>query len=245
MSYFTNSLTNWMIYPEHLAVIADGNRTRAKNEWLTPMDWHFAGAKNTIDLFTHIFTTTPVKVVTWRFLSTENLTKRSAAELEFIFGIYKTIGNDLDEFLAANRINFKRIGNPEWLPDDFKEFLRMKEETFSFDESNRYAIFAINYGGRDEIIRWIKNMLAHEKEIDNVDELLLSKYMDLWGLPNVDLVIRTKWDEAQRTSWFMAWRIGYAELYFTSKTYPAFLPTDVDEALTWFHHNADKRNFGK
>lgn len=88
-----------MIYPQHLAIIADGNRTRAKNEGLTPMDGHFAGAKNTIDLYKHIFSTTGVKVVTGWFLSTENLQKRSQAELEFIFGIYKVIGNDLDEFL--------------------------------------------------------------------------------------------------------------------------------------------------
>lgn len=234
-----------MIYPKHLAVIADGNRTRAKNQWMTPMDGHFAGAKNTIDLFKHIFSNTEVKVVTWWFLSTENLTKRPPAEIEFICGIYKTIGNDLDEFFTEHHINFKRIGNPEGLPADFKEYLENKQKTFSFPESDRYAVIAVNYGGRDEIIRGIKNMVANERNIDTITEESLSKHMDLGALPPVELVIRTKGDEAQRTSGFMARRIGYAELYFTPKTYPEFQAADVDEALRWFNEVADKRNYGK
>ncbi len=209
------------------------------------MDGHFAGAKNTIDLFKHIFSTTEVKVVTGWFLSTENLQKRSTAELEFIFSIYKVIGNDLDEFLAENHINFKWIGNPEGIPDDFKEFLDKKEKNFSFPESERYSVFAINYGGRDEIIRGIKKMLASGQETSSINEEVLSKSMDLGHLPPVEMVIRTKGDEAQRTSGFMARRIGYAELYFTPKTYPAFGPADIDIALQWFNEVADKRNYGK
>jgi undecaprenyl diphosphate synthase len=110
------------------------------------MDGHFAGAKKTIDLFKHIFSTTEVQVVTGWFLSTENLNQRSAAELEFIFSIYKTIGNDLDDFLVENHINFKRIGNPEGIPEDFREFLFNKERNFHFPDSQRFAVFAINYG---------------------------------------------------------------------------------------------------
>lgn len=156
------------------------------------------------------------------FLSTENLHKRSEAELEFIFSIYKTIGNDLDDFLQENHINFKWIGNPAGVPADFADFLRAKEQRFSFPDSNRYAVFAINYGGRDEIIRGINALLAKEGTNSDISEENLSKYMDLGSLPPVELVIRTKGDEAQRTSGFMARRIGYAELYFTAKTYPAF-----------------------
>lgn len=186
------------------------------------MDGHFAGAKNTIDLFKHIFSTTDVEVVTGWFLSTENLQKRSAAELDFIFGIYKVIGNDLDEFFAENHINFARIGSPEGIPEDFKEFLENKSKKFSFPESKRYAIMAINYGGRDEILRGVKKMLASGVDTSTVTEEILGSYMDLGKFPPVELVIRTKGDEAQRTSGFMARWIGYAELYFTAKTYPDF-----------------------
>lgn len=88
--------------------------------------------------------------------------KRSVPELEFIFGIYKIIGNDLDEFLAENRINFARIGNPDGLPDDFREFLETKKQTFSFPDSSRYAVLALNYGGRDEIVRGVQKMIEKE-----------------------------------------------------------------------------------
>lgn len=209
------------------------------------MDGHFAGAKNTIDLFMHIFSTTEIKVATWWFLSTENLAKRSQAELEFIFSIYKTIGNDLDEFLAANRINFKRIGNPTNIPQDFLDFLDNKEKNFSFEESDRFAVFAINYGGRDEIVRGINTILAHDKEITTITAEELSKNMDLGSLPTIEMVIRTKWDDAHRTSWFMSRWIGYAELYFTPKKYPAFTNKDLDESLVWFDSIANKRNYGK
>ncbi len=156
------------------------------------MDGHFAGAKNTIDLFKHVFSTTEVKAFTGWFLSTENLHKRSAMELDFIFNMYKTIGNDLDEFMAENDISFKWIGSPEGLPADLIEFLENKEKIFSYPETDRYIIFAINYGGRDEIIRGVKNMLAHEKDISMLNEDTLSKYMDLGSVPPVELVIRTK-----------------------------------------------------
>ena len=133
-----------------------------------------------------------MEVVTGWFLSTENLHKRSEAELEFIFSIYKTIGNDLDDFLQENHINFKRIGNPDGVPEDFAAFLRAKEERFSFGESQKYAVFAINYGGRDEIIRGVKDLLTNEGENAEISEENISKYMDLGNLPPVEMVIRTK-----------------------------------------------------
>lgn len=190
-----------------------------------------------------MFTTTETKVVTGRFLSTENLQKRSEAELDFIFSIYKTIGNDLDEFLAEHHINFKRIGNPIGIPDDFKAFLDNKQKNFSFPDSEKYAVFALNYGGRDEIVRGINRILEEKKQITTISEEELSKHMDLGTLPPVEMVIRTKGDEAQRTSGFMSRWIGYAELYFSPKTYPDFTSTDLDESLKRFDSIANKRNY--
>lgn len=110
------------------------------------MDGHFAGAKHTIEMVQHIFLTTDIKVVTGWFLSTENLTQRPEAEIAFICGIYKTIGNDLDAFMQEHHINFRWVGNPEGLPQDFVDFLKKKQDMFSFPESDRTTVFAINYG---------------------------------------------------------------------------------------------------
>ena len=232
-----------MQYPHHLAIIADGNRTRAQDQWLPSMDGHFAGAKNTIDMLQYIFSTTPVEVVTGRFLSTENLKNRSQEELQFIFGIYKVIGNDLDEFLWANHINFRWVGDRTWIPADFLEFLDMKQSTFNFPDSKRTAVFALNYGWRDEIIRGIKSLSTDQ--INNLTEETFGSALDFWSLAPLDMVIRTKGDTAHRTSWFMTRRIWYAELYFSKEYYPAFTTAHLDEALKRYDSVAEKRNFGK
>jgi undecaprenyl diphosphate synthase len=69
--------------------------------------------------------------------------------------------------------------------------------------------------------------------------------LDLGNIPPIELVIRTKGDQAQRTSGFMSRRIGYAELYFTAKKCPEFEVPDYQEALTWFDKMANLRNYGK
>jgi undecaprenyl diphosphate synthase len=74
---------------------------------------------------------------------------------------------------------------------------------------------------------------------------MISQSLDLWDIAPVDLVIRTKWDQAQRTSWFMSRRIGYAELYFTSIKCPAFTVQEYQKALNRFNSIATTRNFGK
>ena len=232
-----------MIYPRHLAIIADGNRTWAKNKGLPTMDGHFAWAKNTIEGLQHIFSTTDVEVVTWRFLSTENMTQRSAEELAFIFGIYKLIGNDLDEFLGSNQINFRRVWNRAWIPEDFLDYLDSKQKQFTFSNSSRSAVFALNYWWRDEIIRWIKTLSADD--IASLTQESFSSRLDFGNMPPVDMVIRTKWDKAHRTSGFMAWRIGYAELYFAKEYYPDLSNDKLDEALKRFDSIAENRNYGK
>jgi short-chain Z-isoprenyl diphosphate synthase len=232
-----------MKYPRHLWIIADWNRTRAKEQWLTGMDWHFAWAKRTLELLEYIFTHTPVEVVTGWFLSTENLKERSPEEVTFIFSILKMLWNDMDEFLAKNRVNFYRVGNKQWLPEDVIEFLDNKQKIFTFTDSVRKAVFAINYWGRDEIIRWIKNIPT--ENIQSLTEEEFTKVLDFWPIQPLDMVIRTKWDKAHRTSWFMSRWIWYAELYFAKEYYPALSNEKLEEAFTRFDSVAENRNYGK
>lgn len=78
------------------------------------------------------------------------------------------------------------------MPQGFIDFLKQKQETFNFPDSDRFSVFAINYGGRDEIIRGINSILADQKEITTITVEELSKHMDLGNLPPVEMVIRTK-----------------------------------------------------
>ena len=81
--------------------------------------------------------------------------------------------------------------------------------------------------------------------MQTIDEKTLSNAMDLANIPPVDLIIRTKGDQAQRTSGFMTRWIGYAELYFTETKCPEFDVKEYQKALKRFDTIANKRNFGK
>lgn len=239
-----------MKYPRHVAIIADGNRTRAENQGLTPMDGHFQGAKHTLDILAYLFEHTPIDVFTGRFLSTENMINRSPDEVAFICNIYVSIGDDIDWILEKYHVNFRWVGNAAGLPEGFLHYLNEKAKKYTYTDSPKMIVLAINYWGRDEIMRGIhKRAEAQPMLVPWVTEGLttdiLSSYMDFADMPALDLVIRTKASSAMRTSGFMARWIGYAELYFARELYPDFWPEQIEKALQWYDSIADERNFGK
>lgn len=233
-----------MIYPKHVAIIPDGNRTRAKEQGKDLSGAYITSYEKALDVIRYTFTNTDAKVFTLRGLSTENTKNRPREEFNFLMTMYKLINDDLNDFLIANKVNFKTVGNMDGITEDFKEYLLTKEQITKCD-SDRCLIFALNYGGRDEILRGIKTLANQNLDLKNVTEDDISDALDLWSFPPVELVIRTKGDEAHRTSWFMSRRIGYAELYFTAKKCPEFEIKDYQESLEWFNTIAEKRNFGK
>jgi len=233
-----------MKYPKHVAIIPDGNRTRAKENDKTTAEAYILSYERGVDLIKHTFTHTDIKVFTLRGLSTENAQKRPKEEFDFLMNMYKIVDEHLDTFLQENKINFKRIGNPEGITQDFKEYLQQKEEKTKCN-SDKYFIFALNYGGRDEIIRWIKKLQEEKLDFSKITEADITKSLDLWDIPPIELVIRTKGDYAHRTSGFMSRWIGYAELFFTSKKCPELLVPDYKEALKRFNEVEEHRNFWK
>jgi len=197
-----------------------------------------------VDLLEYTFENTDIQVFTLRWLSTENASKRPKEEFDFLMNMYKEVGDKLDQILTKNQVNFKWIGNPDWITQWFKDYLDERQEKLKFP-TDKYFVFGINYGWRDEILRGIKNLKNQNIDFDKIAEEDLTKSMDLWNIPPVELVIRTKWDEAQRISGFMLRWIGYAELYFTAKKCPEFDIPSYQEALGWFDKMAEKRNYGK
>ncbi len=234
-----------MHYPTHVALIPDGNRTWAKEKNLDSLQGHLEGLQRGIELITYVFSHTPIKVFTSWGLSTENRAKRSQQELEYLFKLYEKIGNELDSLMEKQQINYKWIGSAEWLPDHLVSYLRHQEKRHTYPKSEKYSVTAINYGGRDEIVRAVQKIIKKNIQAKDVTQELISQHSDLAWLPPVDLVIRTKWDMAQRTSWFLSWRIGYAELYFSKLKCPDFTVEKFEEALQWFDTISAYRNFWK
>ncbi len=232
---------NNIVYPKHIALIPDGNRTWAKEKWFMSFVWHLEGFNRIVELWKYIFEQTPIKVFTAWGLSTENLKNRSKEELNYLFDLYKKIWTDIFDTLKKNKVNFKIAWNINQLPQHLQDFLNTKMKELNFD-TDRYMVLALNYGGQDEILRAMEKMCKNNEEATKEN---LEKYMDFWNIPPVELVIRTKQKLAKRLSGFMLWWIGYAQLYFTDLYLPDFTVEEFKKALKWYHETHKTQNFGK
>jgi tritrans,polycis-undecaprenyl-diphosphate synthase [geranylgeranyl-diphosphate specific] len=111
---------------------------------------------------------------------------------------------------------------------------------------DKYSLnIALAYGGREEIIRAIRNIARDVKNnkigISDIGESVVSKYLYTNGLPDPDLILRTSGEE--RISNFLLWQLAYSELYFSDVFWPAFQKRDFLRALKSWQHR--KRRFGK
>ncbi len=235
-----------MNYPRHIAIIPDGNRTRAKERNLPSSIWHKTWHERAKELAMYTLWETPIEVITFRWASTENIKERSQEELSYLYEIYQIITTDMEEFYDTHGIGIKWIGSEQWLPQNLITFFREQEKRF-VSKNGKHVIIAVNYGWRDEIMRGIKKYIHEEwvSEIDHITEEKLSTYMDLWNIPPVDLVIRSKGEVAKRLSGFMSRWIWYAELYFFDKYFPDFTVEELKKSLSRFDSIVDHRNFGK
>lgn len=180
-----------MNYPKHVAIVPDGNRTRAKAHDKTVAEAYMISYEKAVELIQYTFTQTDVKVFTLRGLSTENAKKRPKEEFDFLMNMYKIVEEDLDDFMKEHKVNFKAIGDLSGITDDFRDYLIAKEKRNTYD-TDRHFVFAINYGGRDEIVRGVRKLAKEKKDLTTITEEDISKALDLGNLPPVELIIRTK-----------------------------------------------------
>lgn len=232
-----------MHYPRHIALIPDGNRTRAKERWLPSFIGHQQGFQQAKILAHYCMTQTPIEVITIWGASTENIKERSQQELSYLYEIYQTLTNDMIELYEQHGIGFQWIGSEEGLPTELVQYFRDQSKRYT-SKNGKYIILAVNYGGQDEILRAIQTYITtHPGQVPNLWEI--QSHLDLAPFPPVELVIRTKGKIAKRLSGFMTWRIGYAELYFSDLYFPDFDSTQLQTALTRFDSVVQHRNYGK
>ena len=211
----------------------DGNRRWATSRGLPKIIGHKYGAKN-LEKNIDICQKKGIKYLTVYALSTENL-KRETKELNNLFKLIEKYLKSTDKFTERGiRINI--IGNTEIFPEETKLILKNAEkETHDCDK----LIFniALNYGGRDEIVRTVQKM---QKENIELTEENLSKNLDTGKIPEPDLIIRTGGD--YRLSNFLLWQIAYSEFLFTEKLWPDFNKDDLLDAIYAFQNR--NRKFG-
>ncbi|MCQ2603942.1 MAG: polyprenyl diphosphate synthase [Spirochaetia bacterium] len=210
--------------PEHIGIIMDGNGRWAQNQGKPRTFGHTAGleaakriAKAASDM--------GVKYLSLYTFSTENW-KRSETEVTFLMGLLKYHLRNEYRFYQENGIRVVHSGSLQQLPSAVqKELTDVQAITAGF--TGLTVNLAINYGGRDEIIRAIRKIRGSGP--GEITEELLSANMDHPEIPDPDLIIRTAGE--MRLSNFLLWESAYSEFYFSSKYWPEWDKDDLVAAI--------------
>ena len=170
--------------------------------------------------------------------STENW-KRAQEEVGYLMTLIKSHLRAEFDFYKKNGIRIKHIGNLDGLPSDVRaEILDAIEETSSF--TGLTVVLAINYGGRDEIVRAVKSIIKNEDLKQDVSEDSIRDAFDIKELPDVDLLIRTGGE--LRLSNFLLWHAAYAELLFSDTLWPDYNEDEFEKNIEEFQTRV--RRFG-
>ncbi len=223
--------------PAHVAIIMDGNGRWAKNQNKPRSMGHYAGltkAKEIVGAAAGL----GIKYITLYIFSTENW-KRTADEVGYLMNLIRNHLQAEFDFYKKNKIRLLHIGDTSGLPADIQSDLRRAmEETAGF--SGTTLVMAINYGGRDEIIRGIRKLVAQGTLPQDITEEAVSRSFDVPGLPDVDLLIRTGGE--LRLSNFLLWHASYAELLFTDTLWPDYTEKEFYSDIE--KYQARNRRFG-
>ncbi len=223
--------------PAHVAVIMDGNGRWAKQRGLSRMEGHEAGTENIRRILSRAAEIGIRYLTLWAF-STENW-RRPAEEVEGLMRILgSTIESETDE-LHRQGAQLRHIGDLEALQPDLRQSVL---EAIELTRNNDRIVLtlAFNYGGRQELINAISQMLRDGIDPDSVDDETVQRYLYMPDLPDADLIVRTSGE--WRLSNFLLWQSAFSELYFTPKLWPDFGPDDLDEAVLDYCHR--DRRFG-
>lgn len=226
--------------PRCIAVIMDGNGRWAKKRALPRTAGHSAGANN-FKTICRYANSIGVKYMVFYAFSTENW-KRPADEVGAIMRLFENYLEDVASMVKENmRLVF--IGDRDGVTDRIRALMENAEKSTEHATGMTVAL-AINYGGRDEIVKAAR--LAAERvkngeiSIDDIDEDYLSGCMYNPDIPDPDLVIRPSGE--YRLSNFLIWQSAYSEFWFSNVLWPDFKPGDLDEAIRAY--SGRDRRFG-
>ncbi len=221
--------------PQHIAIIMDGNRRWARKLGLPVLSGHQKVADEVLEPLVEHAAKRGVRFITFWAFSTENW-QREKSEVEGIMRIFRHVIGKRWQRLHEKGVRVRVIGDISKFAPDIRDSLKKVIEQTK-DNRKITAIFALNYGGRDEIVRAVRK-LDRTKTVEEPD---LSAVLDTAGIPDPELIIRTGGE--QRLSGFLLWQSEYSELYFPSFYMPEFTPEKLDEAIE--EYASRQRRFGK
>lgn len=228
-------------FPEHIAIILDGNRRWAKKKNLPIKLGHREGAK-TLEKIVRYAKKIGVKYLTVYAFSTENW-KRSEDEVNSLMELLERYLNDFSKKADTENIKVVVLGDSEPFSDSLRKSMNDAMERTKNNDGITFNI-CLNYGGRDEIVKATKNIAKKIKNdeisIDDINEELISKNLYTKNMPDPDLMIRTSGE--MRTSGFLLWQLSYTEFIFLEKYWPDFDEDDLENCIEIYQKR--HRKFG-
>ena len=225
--------------PKHIAIIMDGNRRWARVQGKPASFGHKAGAK-TLENIVRYANKIGLKYITVYAFSTENW-KRTEEEVKALMLLLQSYLDDYSKRADSENIKVKVLGDITALSQGMqKSIINCMERT----KNNTGITFniALNYGGRDEIVRAVKKIAQKveykELKVEDINEDMISQNLYTAGEPDPDLVIRTSGEI--RLSNFLPWQVVYSEFLFVDKNWPDFSEADLDEAIIEYQKRTRK-----
>lgn len=219
--------------PRHIAIIMDGNGRWAEAQGKTRTFGHERGAETVRSITTYCAQHKEIDRLTLYAFSTENW-KRPKIEVEFLMKLLEKYLNNERATYLKNNIRFEPIGDLSIFSKSLRNVIDDVQKATQTC-TGLVQCLALNYGGRDEIVR-AANTLFQRGELINVDTL--NAQLDCSH--DVDLLIRTGGD--QRLSNFLLWQSAYAELFFTKTLWPEFTADELEAIIKKF--KTVERRFG-
>jgi undecaprenyl diphosphate synthase len=227
--------------PRHVAIILDGNGRWAKKRGMPRNYGHVEGAK-TVELICEEAYKMGINHLTVYAFSTENW-NRPADEVEALMRLLRNYMKTCLKTAAKNKMCVRVIGDKSRLAADIRDRIAELEAATKDNTGLKFQI-ALNYGGRDEIVRVMKKLGDEIKggsiKTEDISEEWINNHLDTAGLPEPDLLIRTCGE--QRLSNFLLWQLAYTEFYFTDVLWPDFSRDELIKAVVAF--NQRERRYG-
>lgn len=227
--------------PEHIAIIMDGNRRWARAKGKPASFGHKEGAK-TLEKIVRYGNKIGLKYITVYAFSTENW-KRAEDEVKALMTLLQNYLDDYSKRADTENIRVKILGDISALSEGMQKSINKCMERTKNNTGITFNI-ALNYGGRDEIVKAIKKIsldVKNEKiDIEDINENIVSENLYTAGMPDPDLLIRTSGE--LRLSNFLPWQLTYSEFLFIDKNWPDFDEDDIDKAIIEYQKRT--RKFG-
>ncbi|MEL6679175.1 MAG: isoprenyl transferase [Pseudomonadota bacterium] len=227
--------------PRHVAIIMDGNGRWATRRGMPRIAGHKRGVERVRDIV-EAAGNLGVETLTLYAFSTENW-KRPVVEVAGLMRLFRLYMRKESNELTKRGARVRFIGDPVALPADIQGLMKDLEARTA-ENSEITLQVALNYGGRDELVRAAKRIaadaVAGKIDANALDQSDFAAYLDTAGMADPDLVIRTSGE--YRTSNFLPWQSAYSEFAFVEECWPDFTPALLERVLRSYDQR--DRRFG-